>query len=319
MAGAEFYSPETVATEPKNEGRTDELMGILEKTRRDDGYIPDRERQKQVLNNLPENIIEQLRAHLYAAHLEQEFFAKLRGKDGQNFSDSRVLRGEVFENLVENDPKFGNKSQADEEFLALMHDPARFNFQNLKHHRNPDSAGLESSNKGRISIKFIVESKLGLINSRGRDQVFDGGLREGVEEDVVMLNANKDSLRDHGLTSLAQERDQVPGRLAEKHGVKVEKFQKADFIEVDEDFYQILVVPANRQIEDPKTLFAPELLREIKEDERDEYVARLIRQSRTQLERAAFSTQEVSALANYFLENIYEREKNNPNFRKEPT
>lgn len=321
METESFVPPEALAeTKIEKEPLKEELLEVLEKTQPEPGYTPDRDRQRAVLENLPRDLILELRSHVYAAAKENEFFQNLRGEPGTPLDNGKTIRGELFEILAENDVSLGQfglgkPDQATQEMLALMHDPARFNLgKQLGHVRNPDLTTLNQTGDGRVVISRIGEAKLGAINYRASSQIFEGGLRKGVTAAAEVLNGQKDNLEQLGLSGIADLRQQVVTRLAQKYGVKEEKFGKADFIEVAENVQQILIIPANRDVNKPETLFNKNILRDVTGTSDREKANNLLSDNETILAKAAFSVKEVTALGDYLLAKINEMEKDNPAF-----
>lgn len=321
MEAEGFVPPEALAeAKTEKESLPRELFDVLEKTQSEPGYTPDRDRQRSVLENLPRDLVGQLRGHIYAAARENEFFQNLRGEPGAPPDNGKTIRGELFEILAENDAGLGQfelrkPDQATQEMLALMHDPARFNLGGqLGHFRNPDLTTINRTGDGRVVISRIGEAKLGTINQRANSQIFEGGLRKGVAAAVEVLNGQKDNLEQLSLSGIADLRQQVVTRLAQKYGVKEGKFARADFLEVAENMEQILIVPANRNVNRPETLFNKNILKGVAGADDRERAKNLLENNRTAVVQAAFSVNEVAALADFLLSKINEIEKDNPAF-----
>lgn len=283
----------------EKEAQVSKVMSILEKAPRDESYVPDRGRQGSVIRNLPDDLIYELRGHLHAAHKEQGYFEELRGESGKPFDDKRILRGELFELLCENDPALGKKDEVSKEFLALSHDPARYGAEDdLKIYRNADLATIKDDRSGTVTIQSVGEAKLGLLDHRGYNQVFMGGLRKGVEETSKFLNRNQEGLRSLGLKNLALEKETVAARLPNSQ----------EFIEVADDFKTIVIVPANRGINTPSSFISHTVLERIGANDKDRYLRDVMKRDGINVIRAAFSTQEVAALVEYLAPQIPELE-----------
>jgi hydrogenase maturation factor HypF (carbamoyltransferase family) len=73
----------------------EDLINVLSRCPKEEGYTPDIHKQEKILRSLPENTAENLYAHLYAVQKEQDYFAQIRGDETGNVHDGIVLRGEV--------------------------------------------------------------------------------------------------------------------------------------------------------------------------------------------------------------------------------
>ena len=85
--GIGFEQPETV----ENKGIADELGRVLESVPPKENYPPDRELQRSILDQLPENLVEELHAHLIVVE---------GGKEAESPAKESKLRGELFESLA---------------------------------------------------------------------------------------------------------------------------------------------------------------------------------------------------------------------------
>lgn len=262
------------------------LMKVLEGGHVESGYTPDRDRQRAVLFNLPENLVEQLRGHLHAAYKEFEFFKEKRAQSNEKFDDRAIIAGELFELLVENDSGLNKRSKVSEEFLALMHDPKRFRLgQELGHLRNPDYATFQEKS---FSITSIGEAKLGLLGYRAYQQLSERGFVLGISTAVDLLN-NSGNLKEFGLTNLAS------------------VIQEGHQLQVDEEFKQVLVVPANRNIGVVDILINS---RDFRSSRDYDLFAELLEDGqKVEIKKASFSVAEVNALVDFLFPQILDEVK----------
>lgn len=184
----------------------------------------------------------------------------------------KQVRGELFELLIQADPAFGERSALEKELLALAHSPEAFGLEKeLGHFRNPDLAFLLVTKEDGVEIIGVGESKLGLLNARAFSQLSEEGFARGVKELVSVINSLEDPAK-YGLIEIA----------------------KAKPIRIASDFSQLLVVPANRNIEWKSTLINR---REFSAEGRQKFYEMLEDTTRVRTAKAAFSTAEVGAMA----------------------
>jgi hypothetical protein len=280
--------------------RANDLGEVLagDETRDRGTYLDEqtRVRQRASLVNLPENMEDYLRAHIYTQALEDKWVRERKGikTDRPAPTNLEIIRGEIFELLVEGDPALNTRNAAAEQFLAFMHDPARYNYETeLGHVRNPDLAVIKDDGSGRMVVTEIGEAKLGRIDARGFDQIIKNGIRRGVEEAVGLLKGKSPSeLAEHGLDQISQ----------------------ASPVDLAEQAKQVLVVPADRNISRPGTLFGYDIIDQYGRGRADEVLGEMLRTSGTQIKTAAFTGAQVEALARYYLEKINLIERDNPKF-----
>lgn len=188
------------------------------------------------------------------------------GKEGKQ------VRGKLFEMLIQADPEFGERSPLEKELLALAHSPEKFGLEKeLGHHRNPDMAFLLVLKDDGVEIIGVGESKLGLLNERSFKQLSETGFERGVDALIDVVNTLPDP-ESHGLVEVA----------------KARPLRKAS------EFSQLLVVPANRNIDWKSTLINR---REFTAEGRQKFYAMLEDTKQVRTARAAFSTAEVGAMA----------------------
>lgn len=226
-------------------------------------YSPDRARQTVVFDRINWD----------------HFFDDLFQETGETKSEGsgRMLRGRLFEMLINADPEFGERSPLEKELLDLAHNPDKYRLgKELGYHRNPDMAFLLMEKAEGIEIIGVGESKLGLLNERSFKQLSETGFARGVKALVEVVNTLPDPDA-HGLHEIAKARkDLAPGK---------------SLLSIAPTFTQLLVVPANRHIEWKSTLLNR---REFSESGRQKFYELL--EHNVHISRAAFSTSEVSGL-----------------------
>ena len=163
----------------------------------------------------------------------------------------------------------------------MAHNPDAFGLgEQLGYHRNPDMAFLIVEKEDGVVIEGVGESKLGLLNERSFKQLSETGFAAGVKALVEVVN-NLPDPELHGLVEVARARE---GR---KEGVPL--------LTISQEFSQLLVVPANRNIEWSSTLINR---REFSAEARDTFYTLLNDTRHLRTARAAFSTAEVVAITN---------------------
>lgn len=241
------------------------LWDALESAEMEKAYIPDRERQRVVFDRINWDT----------------FADEIRGESGGTGEGAgKRFRGKLFEMLIQADPVFGQRTALEKELLALAHSPEVFRLgKELGHHRNPDMAFLIVQKEDGVVIEGVGESKLGLLNERSYKQLSETGFARGVKALVEVVNTLPDPAA-HGLVETARARASLG--------------QGKPLLTVSPEFTQLLVVPANRNIEWQSSLINR---REFTMEGRQKFYELLsdIRHVRTA--RAAFSTAEVSALS----------------------
>jgi len=228
-------------------------------------YIPDRDRQR--------NVFDHIRWDTFLDEVKKE-------SGGTGEGAGKRLRGKIFEMLIQADPAFGQRTALEQELLALAHAPDQFGLgKQLGYHRNPDMAFLIVQNEHGVVIEGVGESKLGLLNERSFKQLSETGFARGVKALVEVVNTLPDPAA-HGLYEVAKAR----AILA----------PEKPLLTMSSEFSQLLVVPANRNIEWNSTLINR---REFSMEGRQQFYELLndIRKVRTA--KAAFSTAEVSTMA----------------------
>lgn len=243
-----------------------QLWRALEQATLEKEYTPDKERQKTVFDRISwDTFVEEI----------------AKESTGTGEGAGKRLRGKLFEMLIQADPAFGQRSALEKELLALAHNPDAFGLGRLLgHHRNPDMAFLLVQKGNGVEITGVGESKLGLLNELSYKQLSETGFARGVKALVSVVNTLPDPER-HGLVEVAKARKIVG--------------ENTPLLTISPEFTQLLVVPANRNIAWHSSLINR---KEFSVEGRQRFYELLsdIRHVRTA--NAAFSTAEVSAMAN---------------------
>lgn len=224
------------------------------------GYRPDRTRQESVFD-----------------HVHWDTFEKDVVREGKS---GKQVRGKIFEMFIQADPEFGERSALEKELLDLAHSPEKYNLgKELGHHRNPDMAFLIVQKEEGIEIIGVGESKLGLLNERSYKQLDETGFAKGVKALVEVVN-NLEHPEQYGLVEVAKAKKQLT--------------RDTPLLTIAQDFTQLLVVPANRHIEWTSTLINR---REFSAEGRKKFYELLQDVQKVRTARAAFSTAEISSIA----------------------
>ena len=292
MEGMEFEQSETI----ENKGIAAELGQVLEGVPPEEGYLPDRELQASIIRELPENLVEELHAHLMANEIEQRKIAGERGKEFKEIPDDRVIKGELFERLAAaqygragaeaRDPRLAE--ELSQELVQLMHNPERFTLgKQIGHIRNPDLAFFRINDQGKVEIEAAGEVKLGLLDERAGDQI-GWGFRKGIQRMVQAVN-QVENPEDSGLTAVAQSR------------------ARGGSLGVSEDLKVKLIVPADRNLDKKESLINRN---NFQQEEDYNHLAELLKdESKIEILKSAFSWREVAEISYYLLGKIRERYK----------
>lgn len=235
------------------------------------GYQPDRQRQKNVLANIDwEDLSDAIQTMQEAGG----------GKHKDSEGAGKMLRGLVFEYLINADETFGQRSPVEKEILALAHNPDQFGLgEVIGHHRNPDMAFIILRKDDQLIIEGVGESKLGLLNERAFRQLSAEGFATGVTSLVKVVNSLDDPEK-YGLIELSK--------------IKQEKNTAGPLLTIAPHFMQTVIVPANRKPEWVSTLIN---YRDFSSrGARDEFRLLLQDPERVKIETAAFSTAEVLSI-----------------------
>lgn len=237
----------------------EKLWNILISVQTEVGYTPDRARQQLVFSRIQWDT----------------FVHDLEIGEGRTEGAGKMLRGKLFETLLNADPAFGERSKLELELLDLAHNPDKYHLsKELGYHRNPDMAFIVTTNGDSTLVEGIGEAKLGLLNVRSFKQLSDTGFERGAKALVDVVNSLENP-EDYGLVEVGK-----AGKLA-----------------IAPNFTQLLVVPANRHVEYKSKLIS---YREFSDrNVRKEMLTLLNDPDRVIIRKAAFSTAEVGALASY--------------------
>lgn len=259
--------------QPEHSARAS-LWEALVTTEAEKGYAPDRARQQEVFGRINWETF------------QEELFAGVG--DPKTIGAKKQLRGKLFELLIQADPAFGQRTALEMELLALAHNPDAFGLgKELGYHRNPDMAFLIVQKEDGVVIEGVGESKLGLLNMRSFHQLSETGFARGVTALVDVVNTLPDP-EAHGLAEVAKARKALRG--VDEEGNKVMK----PLLTISPEFTQLLVVPANRNIEWASSLVNR---REFTAEGREQFYTLLHDSRHVRTARAAFSTKEVGAMA----------------------
>ena len=293
MEGTEGIGAEQFeATE--NRGISAELEHVLESAPPEETHLPDRELQASILRELPENLVEQLHAHLMTTEKEDQQIAVERGREVRVTPEEQVVRGELFERLAAlqygrpaaeaRDPRL--TEELSQELLQLMHEPERFALgTQIGRIRNPDLAFFRINDQGKVEIEAAGEAKLGLLNERAADQI-GRGFREGVQKMVGAVN-RVEKPEDLGLRAVAQSRSRG-GYLGASGNLRVK-----------------LIVPADRNPAEKRSLINRGRFH--REKDYIHLLELLENESETEILKSAFSRQDVAKMADHLLVKIRER------------
>lgn len=244
------------------------LWDALESADAEKAYVPDRDRQRIVFDRIDWD----------------SFVAEVKSESGGSGEGAgKRLRGKIFEMLIQADPAFGQRTALEKELLALAHNPDAFSLgKELGHHRNPDMAFLIVQKEDGVVIEGVGESKLGLLNERSYKQLSETGFARGVKALAEVVNTLPDPAA-HGLVEVARARTLLG--------------EGKQLLTVSPEFTQLLVVPANRNIEWQSSLINR---KEFTMEGRQKFYELLSDIRHVKTARAAFSTAEVSALSQAF-------------------
>lgn len=252
----------------------------MRQTEQSMGVHPDRQALEQALRDaIPEKGYRPDRTR-QAAIFDRMDWATLKTEVLREGSEGKQVRGKLFEMFIQNDPEFGQRSPLEKELLALAHNPDAFGLgRELGYHRNPDLAFLIVQKNDSIVIEGVGESKLGLLNERSFKQLSETGFAAGVKALVDVVNTLSDPAM-YNLVEVARARDALP--------------KGTPLLTISPEFSQLLVVPANRNIEWKSSLINR---REFSVEGRKKFYDLLTDTRHVHTARAAFSTSEVSAMS----------------------
>ena len=261
-----------------------EVWRVLQSVQPEVGYTPDRNRQKQVLEMMHwDTLVEDLRDHLAISSEEQKKFSRgkvvVTSESDRRVGEGKMLRGKVFETLLNADIAFGQRSPLELELLALAHNPDQFGLGGLLgYYRNPDMAFILTKLGDSTVVEGIGEAKLGTLNRRAYAQLADTGFARGVRALVTVVNS-LETPEAFGLVEVAKAK-----KLA----------GDAPILTIAPEFSQLLVVPANRNLAQLSKLINYADFKN--PTERKELLQLLRDPKRVTIQKAAFSGAEVGAI-----------------------
>lgn len=236
-------------------------------------------KKRNILKQLPYDLVEQLHAELHQAQIEEDKYARRRHRTPEILSDTTTVTGKLFEVLAAIEFPEGN-SDVGQEILTLLHDPDRFQLMTDRETgRNPDLVFVKTTATGAVEIEAVGEAKSGLVlRRRCFRQLKDSGIKENLRRTVWELNRHRD-LEEYGLTALSA------------RGGKVK---------ISSSFRQILIMPADADILSPETMIDRGSFYYRDKDHEDEYkdFAKLLKNPRkVEIRRSCFSSEEVGVMA----------------------
>jgi len=258
----------------------------------------DKERQAKVIENLPDDLLLHLKGHLHEKYIEKEAFKEsyygkpveeLNEEEGRDY-ELMVLRGEVFEQLIQNDPEFVTaKTSESVELLSLLQDPDRYGlFEKMGRIRNPDLAYVELNDTGRIVIKGVGEAKLGLLNERAFRQLDSFEDSSKTLKNTVNSLKHAKKMKRMGFDGLAKRKEQME-----------ESGESGPFVDIDDAFKVTLIVPSDRNTKAETLMKQTPVL----EKRKEKYLEIL---SGIEIKKAAFSVREVAELTEHVYNKIEE-------------
>ena len=236
---------------------------------------PDKENQKQALEQLNPDFLTELRAHVNndiriqeEREKKEEERVKQGGKGNEishNMNEIRenpkdyikgLLKGEIFEKLVMVDPAIRKdrltesnltteeiefNENLSKEILSVMQNPARFGLEEkIQLKRLPDATYLEINDQGKVIITGVGEAKSGFIGDRFFSQA--DNYRDSIEviaKELSKLRHTK-RLRNVGLEYLASRME-----YSNMEG-------ESNFVQMSDDFRISLIIPQDGFIKNPR-------------------------------------------------------------------
>lgn len=187
----------------------------------------------------------------YISHVVYEGYNKeYKSKEEQDRAEIGVIAGFLFEELIkkEADKLFKHRSlpKLSEEFLAVAHDPARYDLlEEIGINRDPDLTFITWIEDEKVLIiSRIAEAKLGTLNKRALQQLDNQGSSRGVR---VTAREITELIRRN-----IQQAQKDPNKwdLLEEHGLLNIKMEDVKEIRVASKLEQVLIVPQNRDVPD---------------------------------------------------------------------
>lgn len=229
-----------------------------------------RQAQQETINKLPDNLTEQLQAHLQTEPL----IRRNHPWSFQKPKTEQAIAGELMEMLVK--AENGPNNQIAAEILALMHQPERFGLKNCQSLANPDLAFIDTDSGDQMVVKAVGEVKLGFLNQRAYGQLGHNGFQESFKIIAEFLRGQD-----------------IPGL---EHVC-----QKGGQIVIAKDFKQIIFVPSDRNTKNPESLISS--TQPISEWEKRQLV-KILTSDQVEIRPIPFSTKEIKLMTKLLLEEI---------------
>jgi len=255
-------------TVPEDEILKQDLLEVLQKVEADrkleKDYIPDRERQKEIINNLPNNFLQRLRGYYLARNLKN------------NQGALTEFNGEFTEMLVRAEveplsPQAGI-------ILELMRNPKRFAIKRgWKSLINPDTVYIravsqeDGSKRLTLIIEQVGEIKKGPLNLRALAQLGENGFKKSFKKLEQILG--REEIANHPVLSVLYQAKIVLGS----------------------NFTQMLFITAEKDPKNPKSLLSDKA----RKDPNHQNIL-----SSAIIKKIPFSSQEISAMARFLWEKI---------------
>lgn len=324
-AGAEFRANAETPKREESKILVENIFAVSQKAPKEINMTPEHAaKQRAILERLPDNLVDQVRAHLYAEPIEHKQIIEERYhreiKDEEVLRDDTLaIRGLIHEMLVEAEGDLRGSTQVSKEILSALQNPKRHDTEKnttlgdaLRGRRSPDTARAEVKQQGNVVISLTYEAKKASLDLRAAQQLGPYGVIESCEILAETLNrADADELRELGFPALAEAREHFD-ELVERGEIKLNQERRLpDFVSVSPNFFQVVAVPAEKNVADPTKLVA----RDVTGTDRKEFMDLLKNPDRVKFIRSAFSTSQENAMADFIRDRIYEIEKDNPKFQ----
>lgn len=180
---------------------------------------PLRERQKKILEAFPDQntLIKQLTEHYLRNYKREEQYAKKTRKEVRHSDLRKVIRGELFEQLVATENRLFNMSaesaqvpapekkpadsSLEETLTDFLRQPDKYGFDHLWPMRNPDLSFVETRNETLIVLTGTGEAKSAKsLDYRAYRQLRPDGLRKTLELSILGINQlDENAAKDKGL------------------------------------------------------------------------------------------------------------------------
>jgi hypothetical protein len=254
-----------------------------------------REKQISILLNLPDNLVEQMRAHLMYVDTQQLEYAKKHDRQARlaitREDQLRIIRGELLERLVYTEISIDSENtelelstrKLGDQALALFHDPERFNIQGTD--RNPDFAVIDIN---KNEIVAVMDAKMGFLDERCYEQA--NGFRRHMTDILDKVRNFRKKYKSeeefnyyHGLTD-----DMTKLRVADK-------------------LERIFVVPADRDTTNPEKLVkehSHEGIPAFRNPENSTHFKQQLASGEIKVQKSLFTTSQIAKLAELIIDQI---------------